>query len=253
MSESAHKVQACRFCKRGGVRFVNAHVIARSFFKIVRGNAKYSVRMEAKGTSLRTPYHQAGVADASILCEDCEPKFTKWDTYGFEILSISRGEADAIRASDGSPMAIPIDDLNYELFILFFLSVLWRASVSSLEFYKTVDLGRYEEPIRDLLWSRKAPQPSEYAALLGASLNQPYPNVILRPERCRLEGIHFNRLFFPNVFVHLKSDRREATPLMKLTILQPRKTNYIFCFPYTRSPYLRFFEGLKKRILEIEM
>ena len=208
--------------------------------------------MLAKHASLTTPYYQAGVADPSILCKECEPKFTAWDTYGFEILSVPRSEADAIRADDGAPMAIPIDDLNYDLFVLFILSVLWRASVSTAEFFEHVDLGPYEERIRELLWNEIAPQPSDYAVMLGTCLDQRFPNVILQPDKCRPDGIHLNRLFFPNVYAHVKTDQREAKPLMKCAMLQRRKTNYLFCYPYDRSPYSPFFRGLKKRILEIQ-
>jgi hypothetical protein len=84
------KIGQCKFCKRTGVRLVTAHAIPRSFFKIVRGKGKYSVGIQAKRGSVLTPFYQAGVADNSILCEECEPKFSKWDDYGFEVLSVSR-------------------------------------------------------------------------------------------------------------------------------------------------------------------
>lgn len=241
----------CRFCKRTGVHFVKAHVIARSFFKIVRGKGNYSVGMEVKRRSLKTPYYQAGVADESILCEECEPKFTKWDAYGFDVLSVPRGGADAIASSrDGTHLAIPIENIDYDIFALFLLSVLWRASVSTLPFYRNVDLGPFEEPIREALWNNQAPEPGEYAIMLGTSLNQRYPNVMLRPERCRPDNIHFQRIFFPNCFVHIKADSRPATPIMQLAMIQRRPTNYMFCFPYERSPYVRFFEGMAKTMRE---
>ena len=242
-------MEACRFCKRTGVRFVNAHVIPRSFFTLVRGEGHYSVEMRAGRGSLETPYHQAGVADQAILCEECEPKFGAWDTYGFEVFSVPRGEPDAIRGSDGTPLAIPLEDLNYDVLILFFLSVLWRASVSKIDFFNTVALGPYEEQIRDLLWNRDAPPAGKFVVILGTSLNQRYPNVILAPERCRLEGdVLFNRLFLPNVFINVKTDRRDAPAIMQLGMLQPRKTNYILCYPYDRTPYPGFFDGIRREI-----
>jgi hypothetical protein len=239
----------CRFCKRNGVQFVNAHIIARSFFTLVRGEGNYSVEMIAGRGSLETPYHQAGVADRAILCEECEPKFGEWDTYGFNVFSVPRGEADAIRhSSDGTPLAIPLEDLNYDILVLFFLSVLWRASVSKLKFFNAVALGPYEDQIRDLLWKREVPPPGKFAVNLGTSLNQRYPNVILAPERCRLEGVLFNRLFLPNVFIHVKTDRRDAPEITQVGILQPRKTNYILCYPHNRTPYPGFFDGIRREI-----
>jgi hypothetical protein len=242
----------CKFCKRAGVRFVNAHIIPRSFFTLIRGAGNYSVEMRAGRGSFETPFHQAGVADREILCDECEPKFGAWDTYGFEVFSIPRGEAEAIRGSDGTLLAIPLKDLNYESLVLFFLSVLWRASVTKVNFFSAIALGPYEEEIREMLWKRKAPPAGQFCVILGTSLNQRYPNVILGPAPCRLEGLFFNRLFFPNVFVNLKTDRREAPDLMQQGALQPRETNFIYCYPYNRTPYPGFFEGIGREIVRAQ-
>ena len=208
--------------------------------------------MRAGGGSVQTPYHQAGVADPAILCEECERKFGEWDTYGFEVFSVPHGEEEAIRSSDGIPLVIPIDDLNHNVLILFLLSVLWRASVCKIDFFKAVDLGPYEGEIHELLWRREAPPPGQYSVIMGTSLNQRYPNVILAPDRHRLEGILFNTLYLPNLFINLKTDRRNAPEVMQLGVLQPRKTNYILCYPYDRSPYPRFFDGMKREIGKVE-
>jgi hypothetical protein len=242
----------CKFCKRWGVRLVNAHVIPRSFFKIVRGKGKFSVGMHVGRTKIKTPYHQAGVADSGILCEECEPRFSTWDDYGFEAFSSASRECDAIIGNEGAPIAVPIDDLDYELATLFFLSVLWRAAVSSIELFSGVKLGRYEEQIRRTLWSNSAPEPGEFAITLGTSLASKYPNVILRPERCRRGPVNYYRLFLPNLFVEIKTDRRTAPFPIPLGMLQRRKTNYVFCYPYGQSPYRSMFDGLKRRIRQMK-
>ena len=137
---------------------------------------------------------------------------------------------------------------------MFLLSVLWRASVSRLDFFHRIDLGpRHEERVRYLLRTNTAPPLGEYTTLLGTSLNQLYSNSILQPEQCRDERkTRFNRLYFPHVFALIKTDQRDALPVMQRGMLQPRKTNFIFCFPYEQSPYFKFFEGMKKRIRDIE-
>jgi hypothetical protein len=220
----------------------------------LRGEEKYSIEMRAKYSSLATPYYQAGIADTSILCDECEAKFTPWDTYGFDVLGLRRGENEAIKSSNGIPMAIPIEDVDHELLTLFLLSVLWRASVSRLDFFHRIDLGpRHEERVRNLLWANTAPPLGEYATLLGTSLEQPYAHSIIQPEQCRDERkTRFNRLYFPHVFALIKTDRRDALPVMQRGMLQPRKTNFIFCFPYEQSPYFKFFERMKRRIRDIE-
>lgn len=53
----------CKFCGRSDKPLVNAHVIPRSFFRIVRADAKYSVAVKARGNALVPHFTQAGFAD----------------------------------------------------------------------------------------------------------------------------------------------------------------------------------------------
>ncbi len=83
---------------------------------------------------------------------------------------------------------------------------------------------------------------------IGHILESALPECDSGPERSRIEGILFNRLFLPNVFINLKTDQREAPAIMQLGMLQPRKTNYILCYPYDRTPYPGFFDGIRREI-----
>src|SRR5690349_19825245 len=105
----------CRFCGTQGCSFANAHIIPRSFFKIIRGDSNYTVMMRADGRTVETPYFQAGLSDNQILCLECEPKFSEWDRYGFEVLGRKWSVDDAIRRQrDDLPIAIQLLDINYE-------------------------------------------------------------------------------------------------------------------------------------------
>jgi hypothetical protein len=148
-------------------------------------------------------------------------------------------------------MAFELKNLNYEIFALFVLSVLWRASESTVSFYRGVQLGPYADHLREVLWRRQAPPPADHAIQLGTSLDNPYKNTILQPDFCRHDGLRFYRLFFPNVFAIVKMDQQRVDPLMLLGMVQPRETNYVLCYPYAQSPYSRFFEGMKKRMAEL--
>jgi hypothetical protein len=213
----------------------------------VRGDGKFAIEMQAKQSTLETPYRQAGVKDSAILCVECEPKFGSWDTYGFELLSAPKVPSP-LKNPAGEPMAFELRKVNYDLLTLFLLSVLWRAAVTTVSFFAPAKLGPYEERIREFLWANTAPEPHEYAVQLGTTLNDPYPNVILRPEETRHAGIRFYRLYFPNIFVLIKVDQRPAPDLLQRAMLQRRDVNYIIAYPYTRSPYVHFFDGMKKRI-----
>jgi hypothetical protein len=237
----------CRFCETENPRFVDAHIIPRSFFKIVRGHANYSIMMRASGTTIDTPYYQAGPSDPEILCDRCEPKFSEWDGYGFEALGHEWRVEDAIRRSDGLPIAIPIKGLNYEKLSLFILAVLWRASVSKLVFYREVNLGEiYEERIRRNLQTREAPEPDQFAILIKFPYEQPYANVMISPKRKRLGELRFYQIFFPNISVDVKVDQRLAPNVIRFAMLQRREENYAFCEPHKGSAQEHVYRGFRK-------
>jgi hypothetical protein len=100
---------------RGGMKMVNAHIIPRSFFELVRGKGKHSVGIVIDKDTYSTPFLQAGPSDESILGNCCEPKFSEWDDYGFKILGKKWDTKDVISSSDGTtPMAFELNALDYD-------------------------------------------------------------------------------------------------------------------------------------------
>jgi hypothetical protein len=74
--------------------------------------------------------------------------------------------------------------------------------------------------IRETVWNNQPPHPVEYAILLGASLDLKYRNVIVRPERCRVNDVLCQTIFFPNCFAHVKLDSRPPPPFVQLAMVQ---------------------------------
>lgn len=131
----------CRFCKSPGRKLIKAHMIPRSIFKLVKKDEKYSVYFEATTEGVRREPKQAGLYDENILCAECEARFSNWDRHGGTVICKSRGEADLYLDPHGIPCGYHLKDADYELLMMFFLAVLWRASVSTLQFFRAVQLG----------------------------------------------------------------------------------------------------------------
>jgi hypothetical protein len=232
-------IGVCRLCRREGAALVDAHVIPRSFFELVRGEGKFSVGFQVDKNSYSTPYFQAGPSDDSILGSCCEPKFSDWDAYGFKILGRHWRAEDAQHSEDGPPVAFELKNVDYESLALFILSVVWRASVSSIPLFKNVSLGpELAERIRQILLSREAPEPPEFSIVSCSSPGHKYRATILPPDRIRTpEGINFYRLYLPYLFILVKADWRAAPFPLNLVMLQRSAWNYVMCFPYGKSPW----------------
>ncbi len=92
---------------------------------------------------------QLGDFDKTILCADCDRDLgRRYDEYAFEVLT----------SFDKKHRVLPnnvfeILDVDGERLAKFVLSLLWRASISSLDEYRTLTLGDFEDAARDVLFS----------------------------------------------------------------------------------------------------
>jgi hypothetical protein len=82
--------------------------------------------------------------------------------------------------------------LNYRLFKLFHLSILWRASVSMLADFTKVDLGPHEETLRRMILDDDPGPVSKYRlaaqVILRPNSREVHRGVIAVPEKLRYEG-----------------------------------------------------------------
>ena len=143
----------CRFCNLIKP-LIKAHIIPRSFFlkykgDPAKGQKPYAVLVDSKKPIKESgEFKQAGIYDSNILCESCEKKFGEFDRYGWEILEPITVDTPPSQYN-GSVYKIDCDTDKIRRFIL---SVLWRASVSKIQFYKDVDLGPYERVVKDRIF-----------------------------------------------------------------------------------------------------
>lgn len=94
-------------------------------------------------TSNKLP--QKGVRE-QLLCAGCEQHIGKYERYASLVLN----GGIALRIKNKGRLT-HINGIEYSQFKLFALSVLWRASVSSLDFFNQVSLGPHENNLRSMI------------------------------------------------------------------------------------------------------
>ena len=137
-------------------------------------------------------FEQKGIRE-KLLCADCETLISRYEKYFSEIFYGTQ-EVQFTR----SGKLVTISSLNYAMFRLFGLSILWRAGVSRHPFFKEVNLGPYEEPLREMILSGNPGEPNEYGFLLGKVLSEELPMdaLMLDPTISRLDGHRCYRFVF---------------------------------------------------------
>lgn len=107
--------------------------------------------------------------ESNILCKNCDnvilkkyEDYLKLTLHSTKKPNYSRPICVKKISEDRGFNVLYIENVNYKLYKLGFLSILWRASISNLSFFKIVDLGVHSELIRKILFEDIEPKESDY-------------------------------------------------------------------------------------------
>ncbi|HEY3855603.1 MAG TPA: hypothetical protein VGO67_14525 [Verrucomicrobiae bacterium] len=216
---------------------------------MTRGTGKYSELLTVDDNDWNRDFKQAGISDRTILCESCERRFTPYDTHGFNVITEMMKAKLEYRDSSGK-VAYIATTADYTLFKLFVLSILWRASVSSLEFFAGIKLGVHEERVRAMLETNNAESENDYPILCFYQTGHKYPSTVLQPFRQRTnDGINFCRLYLQyNIVFVIKVDSRPLCNELLPWAVKPLSQVLFAHFPYLRSYEMEALESTKIRI-----
>lgn len=214
----------CKLC--GGYKnLCKAHVIARPFFKFLYpdhvANGTLIALSQFNGEYRKTKVPATGIYDSGILCAECDNVFGEYDKYAAEILlKVEFNETP-------EKEAYILSACDYKKLKLFFLSLVFRGSVSKHKAFTRISVGeQHEQKIRDLLLAKKPGTEDEYSVFLAKfddSDRIPFATKnILNPRKIRFEGINFYVFYFSNgMIAYIKIDKRKlGTPYSEVMLKQ---------------------------------
>jgi hypothetical protein len=142
----------------------------------------------------------------SLLCEPCEQRLSVYEQYAQSFLN------------GGLPLNVKeagnrlhVSGLEYSKLRLFQLSILWRASVSSLPEFSQVRLGPHEERIRALLHAQDPGPHDAYGCIVCALVHdkEVVEDLVVPPTWARIAGLKAYRFVFGGVvFVFVVSSNQ---------------------------------------------
>ncbi len=200
---------SCRGCGEDK-KLIKAHVIPESFFRGLR-DGKRIPRIHSTTEGVHPKKAPIGVYDMGILCDDCEQIFQELDAYGWHILINKEGELESLE-HDGKVVGYKINDVDTGKLKLFFMSILWRASVSTHYFYSKVSLGRLEEEVKNLVWNNDLGGPHDFSYVLAKFEGDGAGRTILDPHPERWSGVHYYRFYLYGYILYIKADSRQTAP-----------------------------------------
>lgn len=209
-------------CKLTGIigPSVRAHIIPKSFYAIDH-TEKIPLKIITNSDDGFNGKSFVGIYDKEILTRKGEQTFSEWDSYAYDLLV--RDYSDfRIRHHRGEPVLIEQQSYSYQKLKLFFLSVLWRAAVSTQRFFSKVSLGPHEKTLQDMILDKNPGDADDFAVTVARFVDlDSARTVMLDPFAERYSGVNYYRLYLGTYVASIKVDRRPTPNDLRPSILAP--------------------------------
>lgn len=163
-----------------------------------------------------------------LLCSDCEGRISKNESYLADFLGRANRPIERI-AKD----TIRISGIDYQKFKLFYLSILWRAHISKLEFFRVVDVGEtHSAALAKMLLADDPGAESDYPLFL-MKLFDPAgrgteKGVVTQPTATRFGGARAYRSIFGGFDWNIAVTRRPEHGFENYALLKSGTINCIY-------------------------
>lgn len=152
MIEGYNNLGICKFCGQEK-KLIKAHIIPKKFYLGLKDDRYLCINSQ----NCKYMIQQQGGYDSNILCGDCDNHILgEFDKEGYKILL---GDFSKYKYIQLHPQyrIYQLDNTNfdYEKFRNFFISILWRASISKLEEWSNIKLGGYEKKAFEILKGKR--------------------------------------------------------------------------------------------------
>lgn len=132
----------CRLCLQEKAKLAKSHIVPAAFWREGKAGPiqepPYLLSRQVGFFPRRAP---VGVYDQTILCPECEKLFQEVDDYGIQVLLQDFSSLFMPVMEGGVLRGFESRQVDQMKLLRFFVSVAWRASVSTQPFFRKVDLG----------------------------------------------------------------------------------------------------------------
>lgn len=145
----------CKLCGIEKDLCKKSHILPKHSYKILKeGDYCLCINKDTINKESRQKDY-SGLFEKDILCEDCESLFSNSETYAYELIYENKIK-NVNREIKDNCIIVSGEGYDYKKIKLYFLSILWKSSISSKDFFKDVKLSDEDEKnIRHILLSKE--------------------------------------------------------------------------------------------------
>ena len=209
----------CKLCERER-KLIKAHIIPKKLYNpILKASSGESPRVYVVGTEKKSQQSQNGIYDPDILCRECDGDLIgSWDNYGQTLLLSSPSRENYTVDEAGKLAGYKIDTFDYNQLKLFFMSILWRAAITSDQFFAQVQLGSWEDKLKKMILAQDPGSENDFSVHLF-KYEGDFSEIMQNPTKEKQEGVNCYRFRFPKYGFLIKVDKRNFPPKLAHCLL----------------------------------
>lgn len=182
----------CKLCLLTKPLLNKSHIIPDFMYQELFDKYHKIYRLKTPNTNKHTKV-PTGEYDQNILCADCDnKKMGRFEYYASKVLyggKLAASESPTFinQVNQHGVKYTYCQNVYYNKFKLFLLSILWRACISKRDFFSSVSLGPYEEIIRQMIINKDPKEPDDFPCVMVAhSSDEPMASeIIVQPVRTK--------------------------------------------------------------------
>lgn len=223
----------CALCLREET-LCDSHIIPEFLYTTLYDDKHHRFHAISLDSKKRDKQHQKGIRQ-KLLCVSCEQALSEPESYVSKLLN-----GGMLLSGHREENRLHLSGLNYKQLKLFQLSILWRASVSSLSEFSEVKLGPHEETIRLMLRTSNGGLAEEFGCIMSVITHdsKPLTGLVVPPTRARFAGHRAYRFVFGGMgFVYVVT-RTHLPAALKAAFTQENGDTVVRLQPVTEMGYL---------------
>lgn len=188
----------CKLCKSKQI-LIQSHIIPKFLHKKIdpKKNTPFVIYENSKVSSK----NNLGSTEY-LLCENCDNVIlSQYENYFNKVWYKKSVLPDKLNHKDTLSI-----DIDYDLFLLFHLSIFWRMSVSSLSTFRNIDFGeKHNEQIRTMLLNNdNSKDPYKIVVKVIEQDKQLFDKIIVKPIRFNIDSHNIYSAIYAGCEVRLK-------------------------------------------------
>lgn len=206
------KMPICKLCNKQNT-LVKSHIFPEFMYRPLY-DENHKIHFLTTGTNNIKKKLNKGVYEA-LFCKECDNNIIgKYENHAAKVLF---GDGKTEIHIEKTELGLMVREVNYTLFKLFEISLLWRAAISTRPEIKRISLGPHAENMRNMLLNEDPGEVHQYGTVIYyfPKSSRDMKDLIMPPELSekRIEGIRIYRAVFNGLlWTFLVSSHSEQYP-----------------------------------------